>query len=186
MISLPPRAGRFELRSFWLICAGVLAGAVLALGWRFNIFFTISLGVIMATAFYAIVLAREPFARRLYHAWNRRLVHPLTSTAAYIVMGICFFIIFAITGRLGSRFYRKGNADTTWTPRDALPSDAYLLPFASQGELLRKARWIRGYIHWATRSGNAWALSLIPFLWLLRLLSSEERERTEGNIYTLF
>ena len=36
---------------------------------------------------------------------------------------------------------------------------------------VRETGWIRGYISWAIRSGNAWSISLLPFLWFLRLLS---------------
>ena len=186
MISLPPRAGRFELRSFWLTCTLILGGAVLALGWRLNILLSLGLGVTVAAVFYAIVVVREPFARRLYYAWNRRLVRPLANAAAYLVLGICFFIIFVVTGMLGSRLWMGRPALTTWELRNSLPFDAYKLPFARQGEFAAHTGWIRRYVQWAVRSGNAWATSLIPFLWLLRLLSGEDRERTQANIYTLF
>jgi hypothetical protein len=186
MISLPPRAGRFELRSFWLVCTVILAGGILLIAWRLNIFFSIVVAVIAGAAFNSIVAVREPFARRVYHAWNRRLVRPLAKAAASLVLGVCFVIIFVATGALGSRLGLSRHALSTWERRTSLPFNAYKLPFASQGEIDVNTGWIRRYVHWAYRSGNAWAMSLIPFLWLLRLLSTEDRERMQANIYTLF
>ena len=75
---------------------------------------------------------------------------------------------------------------TSWERRSSLPDEAYGLPYVGRGEASAGTGWIRGYISWAIRSGNAWSISLLPFLWLLRLLSDREEKALEANIYTLF
>lgn len=132
-----------------------------------------------------LVFVQEQFVRRLYGAWNRRIINLLARLTRNAVMGICLFIIFVATGRVGSRLRFGGHA-ATWELRDSLPADAYELPFVSQGRLSAKVGWIRGYLRWAIRSGNVWSISLIPFLCFLRMLSTEEQKAVEGNIYTLF
>jgi hypothetical protein len=42
------------------------------------------------------------------------------------------------------------------------------------------------YIRWTRQTSNGWALSLLPFLTVLRTLDTEPDRRTEENIYTLF
>lgn len=155
-------------------------------GWLLNLPVPWALGVIGGIALALLAFVQEEFVRRLYGAWHWKLIRPLARLTSNAVMGICLFIIFVGTGRAGSRLRFGGHADTTWEPRNSLPSDAYGLPFAGRGEFSAKTGWIRGYIHWAIRSRNVWSLLLIPFLCFLRMLSTEEQKAVEENIYTLF
>ena len=61
------------------------------------------------------------------------------------------------------------------------------LPFVGSNGAEQKSRgWLRGYLRWAFQSHNAWAVSLIPFLFMLRIVSTEEPTSSGANIYTLF
>jgi hypothetical protein len=186
MISLPINPRRLELRSFWLICSAFVATAVVVTGWRFNALLSLAFGVLVVVPICMIVIVREPFVLRLYQGWNNRLVRPVADFATYLVLGICFFIVFVITGALGSRLRLGGNATTMWERRSSLPGQAYNLPSANEGQLSMDAGWIRNYFSWAGRSNNFWAISLLPFLIVLRFISNERQQREESNIYTLF
>lgn len=185
-LTLPSEDRRTLLRSFWLVISLGFAMAVWLVCWTIQIPFPWVLGIAAGIACGSAAFVAEEFVRRLYRAWNRRLVRPLGDLASHGVMTVLFFVVFVVASRLGSRVRLDGPAGTTWEPRGSLPNNAYELLFAGQGSLPEKAGWMRGYIHWALRTGNTWSISLLPFLWLLRLLSDSEQKATEANIYTLF
>jgi hypothetical protein len=184
-LNLPAEARRTALRSFWVLLSILFGTGVWLASYCFHLPFSLLLGLAVSAVFGLLVFAKENLVRRLYHAWNRKLVQPLASLAASAVMGICFFIIFVGVGRAGSLVRLDGHGRTTWRRRSSLLRDAYQLPFNSKGKS-PQVGWIRSYLHWAARSGNAWSICLIPFLCFLKLLSNAETKEVEGNIYTLF
>jgi hypothetical protein len=188
MISLilPSDDRRSVLRSFWIVISLILGTGLWLAGRWFQAPFPLAIGLIAATACGLLVFMNQEFVRRLYHAWNRRIIRPFANVASRALMGICFFVIFVATGRTGSRFRLGGHAVTTWERRSSLPDEAYGLPYVSGEGLPSGTGWIRGYLLWAIRSGNAWSITLLPFLWFLRLLSYEEKKPFAANIYTLF
>jgi hypothetical protein len=183
---LPPGDRRVVLRSFWLIISLIFGGGICLVAWLLNLPFPWAFGITGTIASGLFAWSKETFVRRLYGAWNRRLIQPLASLTSKAVMGICLFIIFVATGRAGSRLRAGGNIITRWEARNSLPDDGYGLPFAGRGEFSAKAGWIRNYIQWAIRSSNFWSISLIPFLFFLRMIRAQDKETVEGNIYTLF
>ena len=185
-LTLPPEDRRTVLRSFWLVFSLISGIGLWLVGRLLHVPFSLTIGLIGGACCGLLVFADQEFVRRLYRAWNRRLVRPFADLASRAVMGICFFIIFLTTGSAGSRIRLRGHRLTTWQRRSSVPGDVYELPFASPGELSARVGWIRSYLHWAVRSGNAWSISLIPFLWFLRLLSGDKEKTVEANIYTLF
>jgi hypothetical protein len=185
-LTLPSEDRRTVLRSFWLVFTLISGTGLWLVGGWFHVPFSLIIGLIGGACCGLLVFVNQEFVRRLYRAWNRRLVRPFVDLASRAVMGICFFIIFLATGSAGSRIRLRGYAATTWQFRSSLPGHAYELLFASQGELSARVGWVRSYLYWAVRSGNAWSISLIPFLWFLRLLSGEKEKALETNIYTLF
>lgn len=184
-LTLPSEDRRTIVRSFWLVFSLAFGTVVWLVGWKLYLRLALPLGLMGGLVSGLLVFVREKFVRRLYHAWNRRLVSPFNSVASRAVMGICFFLIFLATGRSGSRLSFDTKAGTTWTRRSSLPANAYELPYAREGSTAGTG-WIQAYLQWTVRSGNAWAISLIPFLWFLRLLADDEHKAVEANIYTLF
>ena len=75
-------------------------------------------------------------------------------------------------------------AASLWTTRRSLDSSEYRHVFVTG--TVHTGGWIANYAAWAWQSGNLWALSLMPFLMMLRFLPSDEERIDQANIYTLF
>jgi hypothetical protein len=184
-IMLPCRCQRALLRSFWL-CISLVFGAGVALAcWLLGVRFPIGIGLAGAAAAAMILVFHEELVRRLYGAWNRRLVRPIARFSARCVMAICYFIIFVATGRAGSGLRSKTHEGSGWCVRSSLTAAQYRSPFVGDSPRNEKG-WVRAYVRWALKTGNVWSICLLPFLWLIRLLSQEEDQVSQANIYTLF
>jgi hypothetical protein len=132
---------------------------------------------------------KEPLVRRVYAAWNNRILRPLGNLATIIVVQICRVLIFTATGRAGSRAQIQALSASMWNKRAIERNNTSPVPFATateNGNIAPAQGWVGNYLQWATHTGNVWAISLIPFLWLLRMVSTEEPTTAAGNIYTLF
>ena len=185
-LSVPQEDRRIVLRSFWFLISAVvgLIAAVVSLlihlpGWL------IGPAVFVTVASFAFT--REQLVRRLYHAWNSRVIRPLSNLTTSIILRICLFLVFAGTGRTGSRLQLAGLSQTMWLGRDADQNRTTQVPFVGGNNGSGTSRgWLRNYLRWAFQSQNVWAISLVPFLWMLRIVSTEEPAAAGGNIYTLF
>ena len=185
-LSVPEEDRRIVLRSFWFLISavsGLIAGVASSLihlpGWL------IGPGVFVIAASFAFT--REQLVRRLYHAWNSRVIRPLSGLMTSIILRVCLFLVFAGTGRAGSRLQLAGLNQTMWLGRDANRNRTTQVPFVGGNNGSGTSRgWLRNYLRWAFQSHNAWAISLVPFLWMLRMVSTEEPAAAGGNIYTLF
>jgi hypothetical protein len=185
-LSLPEEDRRGVVRSFWFLLSAIFAIAAsavaslgLSLAWVGGL---IAFGVIAS-----LVFINERLVRKLYHAWNNRIIRPMSDLVSTIILRICHLIIFAAVGRTGTRLPIEPDRSRTWMPREFDRNHTGLLPFVS----LRNAAagpkgWMRTYARWAADTGNGWALFLLPFFCMLRLVSREEPKAAGANIYTLF
>jgi hypothetical protein len=185
-LALPQNDRQIVVRSFWVVISLIGGVGAWLAGWFVQLPYPFALAALVTAALYLFVFWNEPFVHRLYHAWNNRIIIPVARIVGEIIMRLCLFVIFAATGRLGSSLRLEPDASSIWENRSSLPRDAYILPFPGVGGSTRGRGWIRAYVRWATQSRNMWALSLIPFLALLKALVREERPAVEGSIYTLF
>jgi hypothetical protein len=184
-IMLPFGHQRAVLRSFWM-CISFAFGTGLTLAcWLLGVPFSIAIGLAGVAAFGMIPVFHEELVRRLYRAWNGRLVRPIARFAARCILGICYFIIFVATGRAGSGLRCKTHDGSGWCVRTSLTAAQYRSPFVGDSPQNEK-HWMRAYVRWALKTGNVWSICLLPFLWLIRLLSQEEDKVSQANIYTLF
>jgi hypothetical protein len=174
------------LRGFCFVVSGLTGMTVAAAlaGWLGEARW-MSAGLVVFVALGTFLFLWEPGAWRLYHGWNRWLVRPYTAWAGQVVMRLCYFIIFAAVGRAGSRLpLAQGHAGGSgWSDRQSLPASAYRVPGPGFSNRLE---WIRGYLAWSFRSGNAWSAALLPFITVLWMCSGGQEEKPEANIYTLF
>jgi hypothetical protein len=182
-LPVPPRAA--HLKSFWLafsmmlgtgtaICLHVLAVPhLLAIS---------AVGVLLLVG--TSVFATDSI-QPLYTVWNRG-ARFVGRVARRLVLGVCFFIVFAGVGLLGARFGRKvpNRASSGWDRRRPAIGEENRSPLAEKR--LTRVAWMPAYVRWARRSGNLWAVVLIPFLSLLSLLAEEEEDTLPAFVYTLF
>jgi hypothetical protein len=188
MITLPSRPRRAWLVSFWLaisVCSGLLIGLLSALliapRW-------VGLGGILMLVLACTGLLRRRVIRRAYAVWNR-LALSFGRAAQLVLMGICFYIIFVAVGRTGSalRLAHPSPTASLWVPRGTLAPSAYVSQYGARDGASLQQGWIATFLSWAVRSGNWWALSLLPFFILLSALQIDEKKGTfPANIYTLF
>jgi hypothetical protein len=187
-LSIPSEERRALVRGFWLTISGLTAMPWLAVAWWTRQAAFAYVGVFGAVLLGLVSSVGEGFVWRVYRAWNRRLVRPFTTLATRVVTAICFFIVFVAVGRAGSRMRLAvtGGASTSWASRTSLARDAYRTLFAVASSERADASWIANYWRWATQTENFWAVSLLPFLAVLNLLTDEEEIAVQTNIYTLF
>jgi hypothetical protein len=103
-----------------------------------------------------------------------------------VVLGICFYFIFAVVGRMGSSLKLDSNGfQSHWVSRGTLAPTGYSSPHAA-ARRDRQEGWIRQFRSWATDSGNLWACCLIPFFAILSAFKAEEDKSAPSGIYTLF
>jgi len=181
-LTLPVEDRRVMVRSFWAVISAGFGWAVwvflhligFPLSWAAGLLAMIGTGL--------LVLVNERIVRRLYHAWNKRIARPLGKIATEILLRICLLIVFVAVGRAGSRFrFSEAANSSAWlAARHGSP------PVGERLSLRKRPTWARSYVAWAVQSGNAWAIVLIPFLWLLRMFAVEQQHATQANIYTLF
>ena len=182
-ITLPPPS-RGRLYSFWLVqsaCAGFLAVIVgKATGVPQFVLAGISLGFLMALVGYAWPNAISGF----YHTWDRWAA-TYAAWASRLLLKICYLVVFTLVRLAGSRMTRDRKRQTMWMPRTTTAAEAY----GSQSDLPLAAGsqgWVRSYVRWASKSGNLWAVSLLPFLILIAVLDPERSQGYAGSLYTLF
>jgi hypothetical protein len=176
-LSVPEEDRRIVLRSFWFLISAIIAIAVFLFAWMAHLPAG-TLGLVIFAVVGSLAFANE------HHAWNNRIIRPLSNVVSSIILRICLFLIFTATGRAGSRLKFRADGATMWITRDTGTDHTTTLPFAGRGSTPNG--WIRNYLRWAFHSNNAWAIFLIPFFCMLRMVSTEEPTTSGGNIYTLF
>lgn len=185
MIELPTPT-RVALASFWLV-ASAAAGVALALAlWILRVPHPVTWGVLAAAISGIPGFLYPPLVMRPYEAWNR-LSRIARRAARLWLTGIAFMII-TVVGRSGGRLaWRAPDMDASgWTPKRPLPAGSQRTTSDISGTSGSDSGWIRDFAAWATRSGNAWAWSLVPVLALLKLVEGKPTRSLGGNVYTLY
>jgi hypothetical protein len=187
-ITLPAECRRAAVRGFGCVLSAGLGAAVAGVGWALNWPPFAALGALVVITAVPIAFFQEQRLARLYRIWNKRVARPISGAMTRYVLAICYYIIFVAAGRSGSRLDARSAAPvaSAWKSRLPLTADAYRATFAASDPGQTRGGWIRNYLAWAGRSGNSWAIILIPFLIILRVFSPEEEAEVSGNIYTLF
>jgi hypothetical protein len=185
-LSVPEQDRRIVVRSFWLLISAIIGLMASIVGWAIHtVPWAFGIGAFVAAG--SLAFLNEQLVRRLYHAWNNRIIRPLSNVVSVIILRVCLLIIFTVTGRAGSRLAIAGRSNSMWISRSDETNYTSLFPFVGgAGEVNVPNGWIGNYVRWAARSHNMWAIFLIPFFCLLRLVSTEEPSTSGGNIYTLF
>src|SRR5262245_14994309 len=187
-LTLPSDERRAHVLSFLCLLSGfVTVFCVLAAWWLHAKIFVACLAIISAGVA-VLMLIRPNFAGRAYRAWNRRISHPFAKSAANIVTKVAFFMLFVAGSKTAWRrhFHDAGRTSTSWTPRESLAPTAYAALYAARATPSRRRGWIADYVRWATRTGNVWSVSLLPYFLLLMVLDRDEETAAPANIYTLF
>jgi hypothetical protein len=174
-----------EIQSFWLVMGvwAALGAALCVSGWGWH--WSSGSGVMVASILAALPLVHQEVAWNGYRAWHEWLVNPFMTRAASIVSRVCYFVVFVVVGRVGTRLVMTvpPSSQSAWVLRSSLDATAYGAHDAvNPGRLA----WVPRYVSWAWRSGNVWAVGLIPFLFLLKFSSASEQKAVDANIYTLF
>jgi hypothetical protein len=183
-VVLPLRPGRAGLSAFrltmglWLaLAAGALAP--LALLPR------AAVAVIAGGLFILVATFCPHQTEGFYRLWVRasRLY---VRVARRWLLRLCYAVI-AVAGVAGSSLIlaRPAPGRSMWQAVDTLPPQAY----ASQSETPGPGRPGRPWsdlVDWAIRSHNAWVVFMVPLLFLLSVLDTEEQRQPVAGIYTLF
>lgn len=187
-IALPLEERRVLARSLWFTLSAFTALLFSAVAALSGVTQPLLTGMILAALLAAALLAAPGLAWRIYRAWNRRLVWPAARLVVRLVTAICYFVSIAAVGRAGSRLSRTGSAPgvSGWTTRGPLARESYGATYAGAAFAKGRRGWISDYVLWARRTGNLWAISLLPFLLILRTLPDERETDAPPNIYTLF
>jgi len=181
-VLLPIDPTRHWHRSLCLVFAGIgLIGAVIvALA---GAPLVAILGIAISAAF-VVAAVRADGSYRVYSAYNRitglyaRLMRAVAQIACFVIVGSA-----RLTGT--SLVVALPDTGSMWTPKSSLPRDAYVNPYAlSSGPSGRG--WIRGYLRWARDTHNLWAVSLLPFLVVLRTAQQSADHSIRGEIYALY
>ncbi len=187
-IVLPSPPRRTRLISFWLVSSaasgglvGILSALLVAPVWS-------GTGIVLALAMGVSGFLWPQFISRPYQVWNR-LARYFASGASLVLMGVCYFVIFVVVGRVGSslQILRPTSSSSLWLPRETLTPAAYFHQYDVMVNGFPPTGWVRSYFSWALGSGNVWAVCLIPFLLLLKSLQVDQKGSSSlSNIYTLF
>jgi hypothetical protein len=186
MITLPRPPRRAHLRSFWIALCAMLGLSVTIIMWFFALPHALAIPFATGTALVAVGLIVPEWIGPFYAIWNKvaRRVAFITRLA---LMGICYFVVFVVVRQAGARFTRKRyrSTRTTWSPRGNQAETGS--SFSSMRlEDPTEPGWATAYFIWARRTGNWWAIVLLPFLSLLSVLADDDRKTLPAHIYTLF
>jgi hypothetical protein len=188
MIALPDPPRRPWLSSFWGVLTVFTAVAVEVVGWLaldgWRLGGGVAAGLVLAVA--GRVWPALP--RAVYRRWNK-LARLANRGLRFAVIAICYHMVVAPVSWLGSRMTMTAGRDegTLWQPRQMTGPASYFHPYEEAGALAAGGTWSRSFRIWASGSGNAWAVCLLPFLALLAHLEVRgEGDAVPTDIYTVF
>jgi hypothetical protein len=189
-ILLPAGDRRATVRAFWLIMtAGFALVAGLGLTLRAGVPRGLEGAILVALVLGPLVFWQERLVWRLYRGWNRILARPVAVLAHRAILRLCFWVIRAAATGSGTRrmtLRPENPTPSAWQARSSLPPDGYAALFFAAQSPPAGLGWLRNYTGWACRTGNAWAVALLPFLALLQWCDPGEEKTFAANIYTLF
>lgn len=191
MMPKPPT--RAALRAFWVLVS-VVAGLVLGVGLTMLDLVSsagaVTVGVLAVVGLAGFGIARPYAVSFPYRVWNWLAAQVAARLRTYVT-GVCFFTVVLAAGRAGSapRFLAASSGESMWTPRESQALAAYASQCHDPRAASTRGRWTVGMRRWARRSGNHWALAVVPFLVVLRLLDTDEHQGSAAptsDIYTLY
>lgn len=145
-----------------------------------------------ATVAVAVPGMASPYMATLpYRGWNWTARKVAEKVSRY-VSAICFATIVLAASRTqsSSRFVAASDAPSMWSVRETQSGGAYFSQYHQP--LLEASRdgWVRSVRTWSKQSGCGWAVGLVPFLALLRLLDVQHTSKgsptAARGIYTLY
>jgi hypothetical protein len=178
----PPR--RAWLRAFCLATSGWVGLAVAALA-PFGLPGKVLSAAVVVVAAVAVAAVRPGAVVMPYRAWNKA-ARIYARGGRTVLLLLCYGVITSV-GVLGSRLQlsRPAPNASLWYRQDGLPLEAYASQDDRPGRVWPKSQWTSLAL-WAVRSGNAWAVVLVPFLALIAVFDSSDRQEFPPGIYTLF
>ena len=140
-------------------------------------------GIVISVLF-LLASVRADGAYRLYRGYN--VVSGIYARLMRAVAQLACFAIVASARLTGtSLVVALPGSESMWTPKGSLPPDAYVNPYAFSSVPGGRG-WARGYIRWARHTHNTWALTLLPFLVVLRSAQQTADHSIRGEIYSLY
>lgn len=186
MILLPSVRPAY-LKSFALGFSFVVALFMGVFMWWFEFEGALRVAAIVAIAGSTLGLARPTVMTSSYKHWNS-CARYFARAAQWLLMAICFYIIFVAVGRTGTslRLSRTNTDHSLWIPKKPLSAEAFRYEFAATGERNVGENWLLNFFTWAKESKQFWALTLLPFLAMLADLEVYIDRRFPSDVYTLF
>ena len=158
MIGMPQPPRIAWLKSFWLIMSVMTGILVSALGAWLVATHWILLGVVVTVTVAIPGWLRPEVAMWSYKLWDR-LARGFARYARGWLTLVCFQVVFVVVGLAGSSLglKRPQPGRSLWRGRE---TDADSTKPAVEGG----RRWIAAFCAHAMKTGNGWALCLVPFL----------------------
>lgn len=184
---LLPIARPAYLKSFALgvsFLGAVIMGVIL---WWFGFEGALRVAAIVAIGGSTIGVAQPAAVTKLYGYWNT-LARYFARGARWLLMAICFYIVFAAVGRTGTslNLLRATVDRSLWTPKKPVSSKAFHHEHDANGDSEPGENWLASYYLWAKESKQIWALTLLPFLGMLAAVEIYVDRRFPSGVYTLF
>ena len=183
MIVLPsPR--RAHLRAFCLVQGALAAIVTMIVAGLLGGRQYLGIAIVPAGLLAVVGLWYPKAAESFYAAWSRA-AERYAKVARDMVLKICYCIVFALVGRVGSGIQRTRVRESLWAARSTNLPEEYASQYdaAPRGSL---RSWPFTYLNWTRRSGNFGAAGLLPFLMLIAALDTEKSSAYPVAIYTLF
>jgi hypothetical protein len=173
MLTLPLKPRRAELRAFATIVAAMVAVVFCLTGLLMAGAAGLAGGI--ATSIGALLGAwvRPKGFRSIYRSWNR-LGAVASKLAGRVISGACYLVVSA-AGIAGGRLQWRSPERTAWVARN--------LQWRPREQ---EDHGIRGLAAWGVRTGNRWAIALIPYLAVLRIVGSKGQGSLGQDVYTLY
>jgi hypothetical protein len=173
--------------SDWLrATAIVLAGSMVVLAVVFAVAgIGVAVGIAVVLALLAGLGVAVPALVRPVYRCNLVVLRAVARVVRAVAQASCFGVVTSARLTGTSLVDDAGSRSSGWTPKRSMPSDSYAHPFPHRG-VTHTSSWAPGYARWATSTGNAWAVGLVPFLALMRSAQETEDHELRGEIYALY
>jgi len=185
---LLPTVHHSVVKSFWVVlhvCVGISVCGVLA-GSAPN-WIPLAIAMVLTTMLFGLMPSKLRFLWLMYRGWNEAVIR-FAKIMKTIILGICFFVVLVAVG--GSKGQLRVNklplSESLWTARNRKFTSNFKSLSHVAGENAGEKGWVSSYLSWAIHTKHIWALGLLPFLFLLSALDTEQKETMPSGIYTLF
>ena len=178
MLMLDTHPRQAALIGFWISFNVLLGISIASTGWW--------PGLMLPLGLLLLGLVFKPMVRIAYQAWNFSALW-LSKVAKIVVSGACFFIVITMMRLFGSRLQRHVQTPVTsmWRSRHGATSKAEL-PNSMLIDIDAQDGWIRAFLRFSMSGNEWWSVILIPFVWMLSVISTDEPRNIPARNYTLF